>query len=329
MRRRSFIAASIGTVIGAVGAGIPGTIARKGELHTGAALAFGTTVSVSVVHPDTRRAELAIEDAFNQVRSVDSLMSVHRASSQVFRLNRDGVLERPDPHLLAVLAHARQLSQLTGGAFDITVQPLWCTFRDAAQGGFPPAPADMRDAMACISWERVEADAERVRLTRPGMAVTLNGLAQGYATDLALAAVRARDVRHALLDTGEFIAEGSRDGQRPWVLGVPDPRHLDRLVAALPLQGRSAATSGDYASAFTPDLAHHHILDPATGDSPLELASVTVLAPTGIEADGLSTAFMVMGARRAHALAARLPGIDLVTVSKRGVVWKSPCFPSV
>jgi thiamine biosynthesis lipoprotein len=161
------------------------------------------------------------------------------------------------------------------------------------------------------------------------MAITLNGLAQGYAADLALAAVRAHGVHNALLDTGEFIGAGSRDGRHPWTLGVPDPRAPARIAATLPLRGRSVATSGDYASAFTPDLVHHHILDPATGDSPRDLASVTVLAPTGIEADGLSTAFMVLGARTAHLLAARLPDVDLMTINKRGVVWKSPGFPAL
>ena len=89
------------------------------------------------------------------------------------------------------------------------------------------------------------------------------------------------------------------------------------------------ATSGDYATTFTPDFVHHHIFDPATGESPQELASVTVVAPTGMQADGLSTACMVMGARKAHALAARLPGVDVMTINKRGVVWKSPSFPSL
>jgi len=70
------------------------------------------------------------------------------------------------------------------------------------------------------------------------------------------------------------------------------------------------------------------IFDPASGDSPTELASVTVLAPTGLKADGLSTAFMVMGARRSHALAAHLPGVDLLTIGKDGQRWKSAGFPS-
>lgn len=327
MRRRAFIAATFGTIASGVAASARGD--DRDQLHTGAALAFGTTVTVSVVHDDRRQAALAIGAALAEVRKVDALMSVQRESSQVFQLNRDGHLDRPDPHLLAVLAHARELSRLTRGAFDVTVQPLWRTFQQAAQGGFLPPPDMKQQAMACLGWNRIESTEQEVRLSMPGMAITLNGLAQGYAADLALAALRAHGIRHGLLDTGEFIGKGRRDSLRPWVLGVPDPRDEGRMAATIPVEGRSVATSGDYQSTFTPDFVHHHILDPATGDSPRELASVTVLAPTGIGADGLSTAFMVMGARKAHALAGRLPGVDLMTINKRGVVWKSPRFPSV
>lgn len=327
MRRRAFIAATFGTIAGGVAPSALG--GARGRLYTGAAIAFGTTVTVSVVHVDALQAELAISDALAEVRKVDTLMSVQRESSQVYALNRDGFLHRPDPHLLAVLSRAQDLSRLTRGAFDITVQPLWRSFQQAAQGGFLPPPEMKQQAMACLGWNRIEASAEEVRFGAAGMAITLNGLAQGYAADLALAALRTHGIRHALLDTGEFIGNGRRSALRPWMLGVPDPRDEGRVAATFPVEGRSVATSGDYQSTFTPDFVHHHILDPATGDSPQELASVTVLAPTGIGADGLSTAFMVMGARKAHTLASRLPGVDLMTINKRGIVWKSPQFPSL
>lgn len=329
MRRRTFIAASLGTVAGAVGICVPGTIERKGDVYTGAALAFGTTISVTVAHANGLQAELAIEDAFREVQRVHRLLSVHSPDSQVARLNRDGVLHRPDPQLLAVLEQARALSVLTKGAFDITVQPLWQTFTEAAAGGSLPPQALRLQAKARVNWERVEYDEQQVRFRKPGMAITLNGLAQGYAADLALAAVRARGIEHVLLDTGEFSGRGSRDGQRPWTLGVLDPREPGQLADTIRIDGRSVATSGDYETAFTSDFVHHHIFDPATGESPQELASVTVLAPTAMLADGLSTACMVLGARKAHALAARLGGVDLMTINKRGIVWKSPHFPSV
>lgn len=325
MQRRGVIAAAMGSVAGLV-IGLPGVALAGARLHRGAALAFGTTVAVAVRHADAGAAGRAIRDALAEVGQVHRLMSIHDPASEVFRLNRDGMLRRPDPHLVEVLEHARALSRLSRGAFDITVQPLWQASRKAADRGELPTREERERARAMAGWEDVEANRERIVLRRPGMRITLNGLAQGYAADLALRAVRRHGIHDALLDTGEFAASGDPGG-RPWMLGVPDPRSADRLAATFALDGRCAATSGDYEAAFTADRLHHHIFDPATGESPRELAGVTVLAPTALEADGLSTAFMVMGARRAHALAARLPGVDLLTIDKRGHGWRSPGFP--
>lgn len=255
-------------------------------------------------------------------------MSIYDPDSEVARLNRDGALRRPDPHLLEVLRHARALSRLSNGAFDITVQPLWLAGRKAADRGGIPTREEREHARALAGWQDVEANSERVVLRRPGMQVTLNGLAQGYAADLALRAVRRHGIQDALLDTGEFAPAGNAGG-RPWMLGVLDPRAASGLAAAFAADGRCVATSGDYEAAFTADYLHHHIVDPATGRSPPELASVTVLAPSALEADGLSTTFMVMGARRAHALAARLPGVDLLSIDKHGHAWRSSGFPEL
>ncbi len=321
MQRRSVIAAGVGLL-----AGLPGVARAEGRLYRGAALAFGTTVSVVVRHADGVVAGRAIGDALAAVGRVHRLMNIYDSASDVFRLNREGELRHPDPQLLELLQHARALSQLSRGAFDITVQPLWQLGARAAQRGGVPTRAEREQARLLTGWQDVEANRERVVLRRPGMRITLNGLAQGYAADLALRAVRRHGIRDALLDTGEFAAAGNAGG-RPWMLGVPDPRAADKIVAAFALDGRCAATSGDYEAAFTADRRQHHIVDPATGASPPELAGVTVLAPSALEADGLSTAFMVLGARRAHALAARLPGVDLLTIDKRGHAWRSPGFP--
>ena len=328
MQRRTFITASLGGAAGLMGAcrPLPGAIERRGDLYTGAALMFGTTVTVALYHADGKQAELAIEDAFHEARRIDKLMSIYDAQSQVAQLNREGVIAKPDRHLLTVLQQARALSVLTKGAFDITVQPLWQACNEA-QGGMP-AQSDRLKAQSKVNWARVESTADTVRLLKPGMQITLNGLAQGYAADLATAALRARGIDHALIDTGEFSARGHKP-DAAWTLGVADPRGAGALVTTMRLDGRSAASSADYEASFTPDFVHHHIFDPATGCSPQELASVTVLAPSAILADGLSTACMVLGAKKSHALAARLPGVDLMTINKRGVVWKSPGFPAV
>lgn len=321
MQRRTLLCASLGLgaaaawpllqpTIGSLVRGPAGPL----RLHAAADLAFGTVVSIKVLHDDARQAELALADALAEARKVDALMSIYRPGSEVHTLNRDGRLARPDPHLLAVLNQARRLAAQTGGAFDITVQPLW----DLARTGKSRAPA-----LPLVGWQRMQLDAAGLTL-EPGMAITLNGIAQGYALDLARAALQARGIRHALIDTGEFGTLGTAEGGRPWMLGVRDPRREEAHIGILQMDGRAVATSGDYATAFTPDFSSHHIFDPATGASPAELAAVTVAAPSGILADGLSTAFMVMGAQRSLALAASMPGVDLVAIDKAGRRWQSP-----
>ena len=320
MRRRS--------VLAAIGALASGAVWPAGAtLYRGAALAFGTTISVTLIHTDRRQAELAIGAALRAAQRIDRLMSIYDPASQVYQLNRDGQLAAPAPELLQVLALARRLSVLSGGAFDVTVQPLWTVFSAAAARAALPAPFQRDQARARVGWRHLTFDRQQVCLRQPGMAITLNGVAQGYAADVALAAVRAHGIRHALLDTGEFIARGDRQGA-PWTLGIGDPRHTDQLATTLRLDGRALSTSGDYEMAFTPDFLHHHIFDPALGDSPTELASVSVTAPSGLLADGLSTAFMVMGLQRARTLAARLPGVGLLAIDKQGRAWRSAGFPA-
>ena len=319
MKRRTILSAALG--VAALGAGGWWCIRTRRqdlqEFATGGVV-FGTTASLRVLHDDEATAHAALSAAMAALRSVDRLMSLHRTDSELSRLNREGVLERPDPQLLTVLQAAQATAQLTGGAFDVTVQPLW----DAANGSM-----DTSAALAHVGWRKLEVSAERVRLREAGMAVTLNGIAQGYGADVALATLRAHGIAHALLDTGEFGSLGRRDDGLPWTLAVRDPRDPSMAAHLLPADGRCLATSGDYATPFSEDFSRHHIVDPTTGTSPQELASVSVLAPTGLQADALSTACMVLGMEKSLQLAASLPDVDVLCIAKTGELRRSAGFP--
>lgn len=326
MDRRTFMAGGLG-----LGLALANSSGAKGgvQLHSvsGAELAFGTTISIEVVHDDRLEAELAIAEALAAARQVDRLMTLHRADSELATLNRTGVLERPHPWLLQVLAYARDLSHRSEGAFDITVQPLWNAFSAASLQHRLPSEDERRAAMALVDWRQVLVTPQQVSLARPGMAITLNGIAQGFAVDRARAVLDEHGIRHALLDTGEFGARGRKAARQAWTIGIRDPRDAQQLASVLPMQQRCVATSGDYQTGFTPDFVHHHIFDPASGDSPVELASVTVLAPTGLQADGLSTTLMVLGVQRALSLVATLTEVDVLLIDKLGRVWRSGNWP--
>lgn len=335
LRRRTFIA---GTVLAAAAVAwrgrLLGSPARRppgeGEplpdgrvLVRGAALAFGTTVSIAAVHADPGPALAAVRDALRRIRAIDALMTVFRPESELSRLNAAGVLERPDPHLVRVLEFSQRLAAASDGAFDVTVQPLWSLFAAAARAGRLPSRDELARARARVGWAALEVSPRRVRLGRPGMAVTLNGVAQGYAADLAAEALREHGIIDALVDAGEHGAAGARQPREPWRIGVQHPRDPGALLGAIEMDGRFVAASGDYEAPFTADRSHHHVFDPRTGFSPPHLSGAVVAAATGIEADALTKAMMVLDAPRARALLSRFDGAGAVLLGKDGRIVAS------
>jgi thiamine biosynthesis lipoprotein len=159
------------------------------------------------------------------------------------------------------------------------------------------------------------------------MQVTLNGIAQGFAADQAVAALQRAGIEHALVNTGEVGSLGHKANHAPWTVGIQHPRHDDAYAAVARLAGRALSTSGDYATTFSADRRHHHIVDPRVGFSPTELASTTIVAPTALEADALSTAVLVLGADAGLRLVAERAGVDALVVFKDGRTRKTAGFP--
>jgi len=292
-------------------------------------VALGSTVSMTALHANQATAKAAIEEGFAALEEVESVMSIYRASSQVSRLNRTGILRDPHPDLVAVLGEAQRLSKQTDGAFDITVQPLWSLFNQAKKQDRTPLLAETQAAQSKIDWRRVEIDSKAVRLREKGTQITLNGIAQGFAADKACAAIRQRGVEHALIDTGEIGTLGDNaNTNAPWTIGIQHPRVQDAYISLAKLAARRLATSGDYATTFSDDFSSHHLFDPRTGRSAASLCSVTITADTALQADALSTAVFVLGPEAGAKLIESTPGADGLLVLKTGRVLKTAGFPS-
>jgi len=298
----------------------PGIFVRTGR-------ALGTAVSISVLHHDQQVADRATAEAFAELGRIEDVLSLYRPDSQVSRLNREGVLEDAHLHLQKVLTASLTMSRQTGGAFDVTVQPLWETYAAAAGLTRLPADEEIEAARRRVDWREISLSGSRVELRRPGMAVTFNGIAQGYATDRVKAVLQEQGIRQALVDIGEIGAMGEKPGGEPWKVGIQHPRVADAYVCVAQLKERSLATSGDYATIFSEDHRDHHIFDPATGRSPTEFASVSVAATTTMAADALSTAIFVLGYGKGMELTRSTPGADVLFVFKDGSVMSTEGFP--
>lgn len=326
--RRRFLLFLAGT-----GAATFGWFRRPGGQHepplvSRTARALGADVTLTVLHRDEQAAQRAIDAAFAELETVEAVMSLYRPASQLARLNKTGSLAAPHPDLVDVLRAAEEMSRRSGGAFDVTVQPLWSLFRQSQQEGRLPRDGEIERAMQLVDWRRVEVTPSQVRLLgEPRGAITLNGIAQGFAADRVAATLRAHGVQDALIDTGEVSGLGVRPGSDAWRVGIQHPRHDAAFVAVAKLAGRCLATSGDYATKFSDDFRWHHLFDPRTGRSPTELMSVSIAARTALEADALSTAAFVLGAEAGANLVRETQGADAFFVLRDGRTRATPGFP--
>jgi len=197
-----------------------------------------------------------------------------------------------------LLRHCRRIHQATGGAFDITVQPLWelhaAHFARRPRDPAGPAAGAVAAARALVGMARLRIDDDEIGFQRRGMKVTLNGVAQGFVTDAVVRILREAGLRHVLVDIGEIRAHGQGRNGGPWQVGLLDPLSPLDIAGRVALSDRAIASSGGYGLAFDDSGRHHHLFDPATGRSARHNRAVSVVAPDALTADALSTAFSAM-----------------------------------
>ena len=266
------------------------------RVWSGAAL--GCDATLQIHHPDPATADRLIAASLAEVERLERVMSLYRPDSALSRLNRDGVLEDPPFDLVRVLSESRRYGALSGGAFDVTVQPLWDLYAghfsrpDASPDG-PPADA-IAAAVARVGQDALEVDPARLRFARPGMGVTLNGIGQGYITDRVVELLRAGGVEHALVDMGKTRAIGGHPAGGPWSVGLEDPRAPGTIAERIPLADRAVATAGGYGTLFDAAGRFNHIFEPWSGRTSWRWLSVSVEAATATESNALSNAFALM-----------------------------------
>ncbi|UGB37407.1 FAD:protein FMN transferase [Frateuria soli] len=252
-----------------------------------------TSVSVTCLADDVQAAGAAIEVAFARMAATAAELTRFDPASPLARLNRDGQLAQVPAQLDTVLRQALSLSRLTGGAFDPTVLPVLRYF-ETLRGTRRTDAREQRvagDRDALVGYRDLALDARGARLLRPGMAVTLDGIAKGHVVDQGIAALRGKGIEYGLIDAGGDIhAICGNDPERHWNVGIVDPSDVGRVAAVLQVRNAALSTSGNYRVFFSADRRLFHIVNPRTGWSPQSYSSVTVMAQRSVLADGMSTA---------------------------------------
>lgn len=273
---------------------------------------MGTFLSVRAYAEDSSAAQAALAGARAAVFRVDSLMSTWKPASEISQLNAaagTGEWTSLSQETLAVLLAAHAYAAASEGAFDITVGPLMHAWGFRGGERARPAAAVLDSARGLVGMAGLEVDSAgaRARLAQAGAQVDLGAIAKGYGLDLAAAAMRRAGATAGMLDLGgnALVFGPPPGGREAWVIGILDPRDPDGSIGEIRLREGAVATSGDYEQFFEADgIRYSHIMDPRAGAPARGVLQATVLAPTGLQSDALSTALFLLGPERGLGLLA-------------------------
>lgn len=297
---------------------------------------MGTQVVISVwAHAD---ADLnpAFDSAFAEIHRLEVLMTSwpHPGwpPSDVMRVNAaagSGMPVALAPETFTVLAAAQQMAQASSGAFDVTYAALRDVWRfDEDATGAVPTPEAIAQRQPWVDYRKLHLDAstQSAHLLHAQMRIDLGGIAKGFIVDAAVNQLRASGLRDFIVQAGGDMYVSGQRGDRPWAVGIRDPRGTNDndTLATLLLRDHAFSTAGDYERAFIRDgQRYHHILDPRTGYPATACRSVTVYAPTALLADALDNTLFILGPTAGMALLKQYPGCEAVIVDAAGAVSAS------
>jgi thiamine biosynthesis lipoprotein len=285
---------------------------------------MGTSVSISVLDSDRSRATATTDIAFSEMERLEGIMSHYRNDSPLSSLNRDSCLLNAPKDLLKVIDRARFFSDLSHGAFDVTVEPIVDLIaRSFAESNNPPSESEVDYLLQEVGYNKIQLTGSAVQLQK-GMGITLDGIAKGYIIDTAIEALRTQGYGHALVEAGGDIrALGGKEGGKGWRVGIRDPFGRQSLIRIMDVSDRAVATSGDYEIFFDTNGEYFHIVNPKDGCCPQEIHSATVVASNAMDADALGTTIMVLGAKKGLDLVENIDGIECFLVLRDGSTVES------
>jgi thiamine biosynthesis lipoprotein len=291
---------------------------------------MGSELRLTVWTADEQGARAAFEAVFVEFERLEALMSTWRPASDVVRINAAaGVQAVPvAADVRDVLRRARQISEWTGGTFDVTFGVLTDVWKfDQDQDDSIPGPETIRARLPLIDYRQIEIDdrAGTVFLERKGMKIHLGGIGKGYAVEHAVQILRKAGLRDFMIQAGGDLYVGGHKDGRLWRLGINDPRGPEgHSFATIDLSDSTLSTSGDYARFFMKDgVRYHHILDPATGQPARLCRSVTIVSGSPILADAIAKGVFILGPEKGMALVERIPKLDAVIVTAKNEVLVS------
>ena len=287
---------------------------------------MGTRMEVQLWHEDELAARRLLSSAMAEFDRIEAGMSTYRDDSEISRVNARAAAGpvAVSAELYGIVRRSIELSELSGGAFDITFDSVGQLYDYRRRQR--PTEAQIAERLPQINYRHIVLGEQppTIRFSVPGTRINLGGIAKGYAVERVIDGLRAAGVRHALATAGgDTRLLGDHRGE-PWVIGIRDPDDRDRLITRLALDDEALSTSGDYERYFDEGgKRYHHILDPRTGKSAQGVRSVTIVGADAVMTEGLTKTVFIKGAQAGLQLIDSIDGYEAVIVDDQHRVWFS------
>jgi thiamine biosynthesis lipoprotein len=270
---------------------------------------MGTLVRITVYTASPDEAREAFRAGFDRIRDLDDTLSDYKPDSELSQITRraPGRPVRISDDLFTVLSASQKLAEETNGAFDVTQGPVVRVWRDARKSGRVPDAGALAEAGKRSGFHHLHLEARdhTVMFDIPGMALDVGGIGKGYAASEALEVITTRGIRSALVAvSGDLAFSAAPPAQRGWSIQIHrEDVRATGVPATLELTNAAVSTSGpDEQHLDANGRRYSHVIDPTSGMGLVNDITVTVVAPHGLEADGLDTAASVLGMERGLAL---------------------------
>ena len=285
------------------------------------AAVMGTAITVELWHENDAQGQMLIRRVMDEMRRIDALMSSYKPDSELSVINKNAA-NGPvtvSNELLSLIIRSLEYSDITTGAFDITYASAgqYYDYRNSER----PDNRQLQAALPAIDYHHVRIDRKdsTVQFLHPGVYIDLGGIAKGYAVDLGMTILQQAGVKTALISAGGDTRVIGKRRDRPWNIGIRNPRNEEDLVSMIPLENAAISTSGDYERFFEENgVRYHHILNPRTGVSTHEIISSSIIGKLATDTDALSTSVFVLGVEKGLQLIDSIPDTEAVIIDSKG-----------
>ena len=262
--------------------------------------AMGTVISLKIYGENSQKTA---NEVFEKIKYLERLLTINAPGGDINKLNENagkGYVEL-NPETIVIIKEALKKSVLSDGAFDITIGTIVKLWGIGTEMARVPSEEEIDKLLGLVNYRdlRIDEESHRASLEKNGQIVDLGGYAKGYAGEVAKEICKKNGINSACLNLGgNVVAIGSRPDGKPWSIGIQNPRAGDgNYIGIVKVSNKAIVTSGDYQRCFEKDgNRYHHIMDPKTGKPAKSgLMSVTIIASSATDADGLSAGMFVLG----------------------------------